>query len=612
MQFLRIPLPLIAGLLLLPALSLAEQIRSVGNELIINGVPSLRIETSFAGASPEKRAHDLAHRLENLAFWGQVDVKENGDNRVIVVSGEPVVTVTPEEAAAQHSNPTALATTWSTRIKEALSLPPLKLSDNFVRIPIDGHQTIRVMGSASGESAARTSSASIASVSKEGDEIKISGRTVGHATVSVSAGSSQENVDVEVRPYAANFPQHVDVEVTGAPATAETVKGVLEEALKTKLQGVHGARWSFGEVPPESLGTGQSHTFEVKAWAAASEAFPSGGTVEVTVKNASLDPYTDDDLWYSNNPETVRTPGPLFSDSLKAGGSARLLYHHMNGTMQDMFVRVEAINDSDEPVRLEIIPGDSKPDRDPVRAGMTAADQFMQNWIYSSGEIVTIPAQSAMPISLRRLSPGETASGLCSLRQLDGRSGLLVRTDAFPPLPLDEKWVSALFSSTPWHEVGTHPINQFDRTPCEASPLVYPNPYREDTMSYEVGGRFGFLRIGQKPLERQDDDGVLDGNFGVIYNLTANISNPTNDPIDVEVAYEASAGYAGGLFVVNGSYVKTKLLAPKQVARIARYHLAPGGMEKLNITTIPISGSSYPSTIMIRPLIDAVASKPPR
>lgn len=602
MHLLRIGFPLVAALLTVPHFAFAGQIHADGSTVVINGVSTVRIVTGFRGLSADERARQLAAKLESLPFWGQIDVRGEGENRVIVVSGEPVLTITLEEAAAQRSTPAELATTWSYRIKEALSMPPLKVSDNFVRIPMGGSETVKIMGSQLGSATAGVAEPSVAGISKVGDNLKITGRSVGHTVVTVSAGRALENIDVDVRPYAANFPQKIDAFVTGAPTTARTVQGVLQEALNTKLSAAPDAHWNFGKFSPESLPTGDSQTYTVKAWAAAPDTFPSTGNVEITVKNSALPLYTDQDLWYSNNPETVRQPGSLFSASLKPGGSARLLYHHENGTMQDMFIRVEAINDGDEPVRVEIIPGDSRPDRDPVRAGLNAADQFIQNWISGSGEVITVPPRSAFPISLRRLSPGETASGLCSLRQVDGTSGILVRTDAFPPLPLDEHWTGALFSSTPWREVGTHPINEFDRAPCEASPHIYPDPYRRDHMDYEVGGRFGFMRIGQRPIVRQDADGVLDGNFGVIYNIRANLSNPTNDATDVELVFEASAGYSGGLFIVNGSYIKTRLLEPKGTARIALFHLAPGGVERLDITTMPISGSSYPATIMIRPV----------
>jgi hypothetical protein len=542
-----------------------------------------------------------------LAFWGDVKIQQDGDDRVILVSGEAVLTVSPEEAAAQKSDIGPLVANWAAKLKQALSLPPLKVSDNFVRIPEGGSATVKMVGSEVGEAVADVVQSSVATVKRSGDTLKVTGRSVGHTTLSITAGRSMENVDVQVLPYAANFPQTLTAYVTGAPATAEMVRGVVEEAVRTRLGTLPTAHWTFGHIQADTLPTGDSRTYTVHAWATAPDAFPSGGPVDIVVKNAALPLQTDDDLWYSNDPETVKQPGSLFSATLKKGASARLLYHHVNGTMEDMFLRVEAINESNEPVRIEVIPGDSKPDKDPVKAGVAAACQFVQNWIYGSGEVITIPPQSVLPLSFHRLSPGETASGLCSLRLVDG-DNVLVRTDAFPPLPLDEKWNGALFSSTPWREVGLHPMNEFDRSPCEASPHIYPTPYLHDSVSYDVGGRFGFLRIGQKPIARQDSDGVLDGNFGVIYNIKVDLKNPTNDPCDVELVFEASAGYAGGIFIVNGSYVKTPLLAPKSTSRIVKYHLAPGGTETIDLTTLPLAGCSYPATLIVRPVMDGAGA----
>lgn len=607
MQYLCKGLPVLAILLMAVSQVFGSQIHADGSAVIVNGETVFHIATSFSGLDPAKRARSLAAKLETLAFWGDVKVQADGASRLIVVSGEPVVTVTPEEAAAQRSEIGPLAENWASRLKDALSLPPLKLSDNFLRIPEGGSGTVKITGSEVNEAVAGVVENSIATVKRYGDTLKVSGRSVGHTILSVTAGRAMENVDVQVLPYAAAFPQTIQVFVTGAPATPQMVRGVVEEALKTKFAALPTARWTFGHVQTDALPTGESRTYTVHAWATAPEAFPSGGAVDVVVRNAAVPLQTDDDLWYSNDPETVRQPGSLFSATLNKGASARLLYHHVNGTMEDMFLRVEAINESDDPARVEVIPGDGRPDKDPVKAGVCAADAFVQNWMYGSGEVITIPPKSVLPLSFHRLSPGETASGLCSLRLIEG-SDLLVRTDAFPPLPLDEKWEGALFSSTPWREVGVHAINEFDRAPCEASPHIYPSPYLKDSVSYDVGGRFGFLRIGQKPIARQDSDGVLDGNFGVIYNIKVDLKNPTADPVDVELVFEASAGYAGGIFIVNGSYVKTPLLAPKATSRIARYHLAPGATESLDLTTLPLAGCSYPATLIVRPLLEGSAA----
>jgi hypothetical protein len=325
------------------------------------------------------------------------------------------------------------------------------------------------------------------------------------------------------------------------------------------------------------------------------------GEVTVTVKNIEVAEKDDAAHWYSNAPESILQLGSLFSSTLKMGVPIRFLYHHQDATSQPIILRVEGINDSDEVARVLITPGDSKPDKNPVRAGMTAARQYMNYLSTRSGEVVIVPPHTTFPISVRRLSPGETCSGLCNLRLLSGPSELQVRTDALPPFEFVGSWVDASLSSSPWREVGTHPINDYDRASYEPSQHVYPQPYKDERFQYRVGERFGFLTIGQKPLSGEDHTTNLDGNFGVIYRIHASIENPTETATDVDLVFEANAGYTGGLFLIDGALVQTALLSPKGVTKLARFHLPRGGKRFIDIVTIPLSGGSYPATLFLRP-----------
>ena len=152
------------------------------------------------------------------------------------------------------------------------------------------------------------------------------------------------------------------------------------------------------------------------------------------VHNLGLPQVKDEQLWYSNDPESVVRPGALFSSTLKLGSPVRFLYHHINASTDGMYLGVQAINDSDSAAKVMIIPGDSKPDRNPVRAGLKAARSVSAGVdVFGSGEVVTIPAHETLPISLRRLLPGETMSGLCSLRLLSGPKGARrCGTDSWP------------------------------------------------------------------------------------------------------------------------------------------------------------------------------------
>ena len=226
---------------------------------------------------------------------------------------------------------------------------------------------------------------------------------------------------------------------------------------------------------------------------------------------------------------------------------------------------------------------------------------FVRNWIHYSGDVVTIPPRSTLPVSIRRLAPQETASGLCTLRLLEGPEEVLVRADARHPFTVDAAWAAALSSATPWRHTGAVALATADRAPAPATSQAYPYPYRNEEVSYQVGGPFRFVRIGQRPIANSDGNLALQGNFGVFYNVKATLENPSPAPADVEMVFEASAGYSGALFVLNGEVRRTPLLQPKTESQIFRVRMEPGASRVVTFMTVPLSGSSYPSTVTIRP-----------
>jgi hypothetical protein len=435
-----------------------------------------------------------------------------------------------------------------------------------------------------------------------GDNLEIAANAPGTADVTISAGDVTQTVSVTVQPYAANLPQTFSVEVAGSPALASTVQGAIEGAIRSRLQRLPGTELTIEKITSEAVGDGQSKSLTATVKVEGNDVYDRRGTVNVIVRNASVPSLRDKALWYSNNPENVEKAGNLFGALLKKGDGCRLLYHHINAARYPMFLRAQMVNDSDIPARVLVIPGDSNPDKNPVRAGIRAAEQYFRAWATGSGEIVTIPARSTLPISLRRLAPQQTVSGLCGIRLLDGPPDVLVRTDSWPPFNLEPRWEAVTESSAPWRIVGCNPITDYDSAPYELSNHIYPNPFKRGEFRYEVGGRYGFFKIGERPISGSDSMRVLDGNFGVIYSIKAEISNPTRVVSEVEMVFEASAGYSGGLFLVDGVLTESPLLQPKAEFRIGKFRLAPGETKRVELVTIPLSGSSYPSLISLRPM----------
>src|SRR5262249_502460 len=156
----------------------------------------------------------------------------------------------------------------------------------------------------------------------------------------------------------------------------------------------------------------QARTIPVRVKVKGPDSLPSEGVVQVVLRNKGIAARPESELWYCNDPENIKGPGTLFSASLRAEQPARMLYHHPNASFGGLYVEVVAINDSDAPASLHLIPGDSDPDKNPVLAGIDAGEKFFRNYVRNSGEIVSLPAHSTLPIAMRRLAPHETMSGL--------------------------------------------------------------------------------------------------------------------------------------------------------------------------------------------------------
>jgi hypothetical protein len=131
---------------------------------------------------------------------------------------------------------------------------------------------------------------------------------------------------------------------------------------------------------------------------------------------------------------------------------------------------------------------------------------------------------------------------------------------------------------------------------------VYPGPLQEYSVTYTAGKQWVFLRLGKDALKHATQDMQLYGNYGVTYDIKAKIENPLSEPVTTEIAFEATAGPASGIFVVDGNLVKVRYLTPPSEISLGKVTVAPGQTKSFSISTIPLSGSAYPATLIIRPM----------
>lgn len=554
-------------------------------------------------------ANRVAGALKTVRTGSSIKVLAKRKSARLLISGREVLVISRSVAKSLGTTPGDLANSWAGRIRQAIALPPLKLDRSLVVLGGSGVAKLSLLGSGVKSAKIESSDESVAVTSQVRGQLLVKARGLGSANVVLSAGGYVQTIAVRVLPQAANFPQAITATVTGFPATNDIVQGAVLSAINNRLRTVAEAELKLAQFRAKALGPSASTTIPVMVRASAPDSLPSVGIVNVTVRNEPVGKQLEGELWYCNDPESVKTPGLLFTAQLNQNSPARMLYHHYNASGAGLFIDVQAINESDEPARIVLIPGEGAPDKNPVLVGAEAAEQFYRNYLWGSGEILTVPPHSTMLLAFRRLAPQETMSGLCYLRLLEGGTDqLTVVAAAKRPFGLDNRWTVAMNSATPWRYIGPQRISGLTPKVSIYSDHVYPNPFQAQEFTYTIGGRHPFIRIGENAIPRLDKLSQLSGNFGVTYTIKANLENPFNQAVDLDMVFEASAGYSGALFIVNGEIRRTPLIQPKSEVAFGRVRLEGGMSRSLTFTTIPLSGSSYPATITFRPVEGALTA----
>ncbi len=93
---------------------------------------------------------------------------------------------------------------------------------------------------------------------------------------------------------------------------------------------------------------------------------------------------------------------------------------------------------------------------------------------------------------------------------------------------------------------------------------------------------------------------MLDGDYGVLYDIAVRLDNPTPAPRVVRLMLAPDAGGAQGIFLVEGRWVEAPHLSPPAEFQLAQFLLSPQEHRVVNIRTLPVGGSAYPVTLVVR------------
>jgi hypothetical protein len=390
------------------------------------------------------------------------------------------------------------------------------------------------------------------------------------------------------QPVAAAPGAALQISVTGGPTPASTQALAIETAVRTEIPNALDAGITLlSSTPPLSdLPAASTATVQATVQIARAAQPPTTITLPVTFTNVIL-PWSDaQSLLVSNSPETLPFGKVLFSGSLEASQTVRLLYHHQNGsTTQHMFITVTLSNPTEAPVTVWITGAQSGPSGNELVMGHEAARTFLEAYWRHAGFLMQIPANTTLPLLVHDLAPQTVGSGLAQIQMVDGQR-LTVQVVARLAGEMDPPMDSYAPDFDKAHQRG-----------------AFQRPQIVRSLRYTVGGQVATMMLGDNAdlLQEEDTGEALQGNYGVIYDFDAEITNPTPDPATVALTMHADGGQASGTFFVGDQVFDVPVVQPNAPKVVTAFRMGPGTRRTLHIATMPESGSNYPVRLTLGP-----------
>lgn len=587
----------------------------------INDRSVITFMSSAGGHGPAVRAQQVANHLQALVANGLAPgaVKAQRKTRqvwMVSANGEELALVTSQEAAAHRSSSESLAQDWAATIRQLLAEPALAVSPSGITVPFSETRTAHVGGAAiSDQITVQDSDTHISQTTYESmtRTLTIRGVAPGRDSIIISSGDSRISVPVVVMKFAAIVAPSVSIGVTGNPAApASAVQQALYAGLAEAVDAEPGANVKVTSVPKlPDVSVGTQATIPVALHISGPNLLPVDVSASIVVQNTatSVRPLTA--LFYSNNPEQVKSAQALFVGRLHPTSPVRLDYHHQSSSAASLIFHVDVVNISDSPVSVHVISGLAIPGLDTVQVGRRAGATFMAALDSNIGLLLQIPPHTRVPLVTQRLAPALTVSGIVQMQQTAGPDNaaiVQVATDLDQSnlaSPVGRVICAALPDSRSAMPLPDQPTDYGVGTPVPAdSPYIFPNPDISLTGEYAAGGKWAYIRIGKTDaLKNATGDLSLWGNYGASYSIDVTLANPTASVQQIGLFFAPEAGLAAGVLRIDGGAIQEfDPIGPPAEPQIAKYSLAPGEKRVAHIETIPLNGSSYPVSIIAHAL----------
>jgi hypothetical protein len=552
----------------------AAKVGRSGGAVVIAGKTALTLLRPNGRQSAYARAQIVATRLLGSGKSADLRVAKIGRTWWVTLRGAKLVAATTAEALAHRTTPLALASGWRSRIAAGLATPALSLSEKEATIPLGETRRIRIGGYAKGPIQVEATPGLLAE--RQGETIELKSSVTGDYLVVVRRGANQIILPVQVRKWAGTMPATVYVKFSGSLGAGALGRLAVRAACRQAARLEPGARVKLIELQMGGSRVARSARASVQIVGPGLLSRRQSSVIEFIKAEA---PERDAKIFYSNDPERFNGEMTLYSGGVAEGESARLVVHHQNGTGRTIGLTVLLTNTGPVPATVYAAGGGSGYLGSVIDTGRAAALEFLSSHLGRSGFFVTLQPGETEVLEAFSLRPNATMSGIYELGCISG---------------------GEILAGVIAHRQGENLATLADKlAQSPHSNHIYPQGVFEKEMAYAVGDRWLFMPIGREAVARHDGAGALQGNYGVVYQYSVRLSNPTDTAQRVQLKFEAAAGKAAIVMAVDGKLYQVREVGALGESRITSWVLEPGAEKKVKITTVPVSGSSYPARLII-------------
>lgn len=478
--------------------------------------------------------------------------------------------------AEKKSIPAAIAE----RFKQGFREPLLSANPAKLTIPLGERRTAKLAGaSLEGVEALNAYPQRVDAV-VTAREVSVLGLAEGEGEIVLRTPFAEIKLPFEVRKLAAYFPESLLLEFAGGfPHDGELEQAVQAQVLGASAIGP-GASVRFEGLTLKGGGRawGQA-SYEAKVVAEAPQRIKAVRTIPVSM--AVRGPFTSgaQTVLFSNSPEQVFGPGLLFRSNVLSSESARLVYHHQNRTGKKLRFRVALTNLTGYPQQVFWRAGNARPNISTYLVGVDSAETYLKKLLDGEGIYLTLAPHAKANLFSAVALPDYSVSGLIELHLLDhGEVSVSVVAEDAGGQELDEMRYAA-------------------QNPPRYAPAVV-----ELSDTYDLDGAWLFLRVGKGLMQDLSAGRALVGDYGLVLDYTVTLMNSEALTRRVALMFDATAGEARGVFVVNGKIVRTPSVFPRNPHELEVFRLGPYEKRTVRVMTIPASGSHFPANIVFHSL----------